>query len=153
MKNLMKSFGLALAIAALAVSSALAQQYSSATLSETNKLGAYTTNTAQKAVLTLTRNDEVNLVCTGALDAAGTSGITINGYPSSDGVNHDPNIIVTWTITPRGTLPFYASTNIPPSVIGAVGYIMFPDLANGNNANLTNFSFRAFGKPDRRQGF
>ena len=62
---------------------------------------------------------------------------------------NDPPL-VKWVIAPNGSGVIYSTTNIPPSVIGAVGYLAFWYVGNGNAIVLSNFNISAGFKPSRR---
>lgn len=116
-------------------------------------LAANTTNAALTASLNISLYDDVSLIATGNLSGSGTSAILLTGYPSLDGTTIiGSNAIVTWTISPIGTLTFSAWTNIPQTSVGSVGYILFKALGNGNTTILSNFGIAYAMKP-RHQGF
>ena len=158
----MKKILLGIGVAAAIVTGGLlvrAQQYdcsqslmntnSTPTVGISNSLAGFTTNTTQYGLLGMTRFDSVSLVATGKLSGAGTDPIRLQGYRSSDGLRIDTSspVIITWQITPRGTLTFVCETNIPNIVIGDTGYVVFTDLANGNSTILSNFSVNPCYKP------
>lgn len=127
---------------------------STATVGISNSLAAFTTNTVQQGILGLTRVTEVSLVATGKLSGAGTTAITLAGYKGvrfPDGtlqIDTAAGALISWPIIPRGTLTFVSITNISSSVIGALDCVVFTDLANGNNAILSNFGVNVCIKPE-----
>jgi hypothetical protein len=149
-------FGLILA----APSSASAQgQYTLTSIAITNSLAPSYATAGGAAQLTvtggtnaITKFEECALQYRGVADAADSSTITILLVPSLDGTNFSTQSTETfvWTITMNGTTAVNATTNLPKSWMGSVGYWKIGYITNAHaTANVTGSKLLMAVKPNR----
>jgi len=150
MKKLITIIGLAAALSL----SASAQQYSAVALTGvTNSIAPAVATTANIGITNAaTKNESLGLQCSFTCDSATTSNLTVVIRSSADGTKFDTqgaNAFV-WTIAENGTTEVVATTNLPSSWLGSLGFWKIGYITNAHaTANATNFVIKVAKKPTR----